>query len=92
MEEKKRSHLLRGRKNFLPWKTRIEGLLLIDDVLELKKVTNSENDQELIEAIAIAGANDTDKKKNDKKARKLILENLDDGRETTNMKILLAPL
>jgi len=69
-EHKKQNLLLKGRTNFLPWLTRLEGLLSIDDVLE-RNVTN--------DTLEIIGANDIAKAANEKKAKKYIIQNCDDA-------------
>ena len=75
MEEKKRNNNLRGRENYLAWKNRIEGILLSDDILEVKKVQRNGVD---VETIDIMGEDEATRTKNKKKAKKILLESLDD--------------
>ncbi len=56
----KKNHL-KGRENFLPWLTRMETLLTLDEVLTKNKLTSE---------IEIVGATDALKKKNEKIAKK----------------------
>jgi hypothetical protein len=68
--ETKKHNQLKGRENYLPWLTRMEALLTIDDVLK----RNTETD-----TLEIIGSTDTIKLANEKKAMKYVIQNCDDS-------------
>jgi hypothetical protein len=67
-DDKKRNTLL-GRENFLPWKNQIEGILLTEDILEIRKTPNPNNVAETIETIDIAGPDVLTTKVNEKRQK-----------------------
>ena len=70
MENNKKHNQLKGRENYLAWFTRMEGLLTIDGVVQ--RSTLSEN-------LQILGDTPELKEVNERKAKKYILKNCDDG-------------
>lgn len=68
--ETKKNNQLKGRENYLPWLTRMEALLTIDDVLKRDIETDT---------LEVAGATATAKAANEKKALKYVIQNCDDS-------------
>ena len=69
MNNEKRQNQLKGRENYLPWLTRLEGLLTLDDVLT----------RDATDTLVIIGATDAAKAVNEKKALKYVIQNCDDS-------------
>ena len=67
MENSKKNQL-KGRENFLAWSTRLETLLLLDEVIKRNENTDK---------LEIAGTSDK-KVANEKTAKKYIIQNCDD--------------
>jgi hypothetical protein len=68
-EQPKKDVLLKGRENYLPWFTRLETMLTLDDIV--KRDTNDK--------LTIAGEEATLVAKNEKIARKYVIKNLSDA-------------
>ena len=68
--ETKKNNQLKGRENYLPWLTRMEALLTIDDVLKRDIATDT---------LEVVGANAAAKAANEKKALKYVIQNCDDS-------------
>ena len=69
MSEQTKKNQLIGRENYLAWSTRLETLLILDDVLE-----RNEEDQ-----LVINGGTATILAANEKKAKKYLIQNCDDS-------------
>jgi hypothetical protein len=67
--ETKKNQVLKGRENYLPWITRLEALLTLDDVIK----RNTDTDK--LETI---GSTTAAKNENEKKAKKYVISNCDD--------------
>ena len=69
MEEKRNQ--LKGRTNYLAWKTRLEMMLTIDDIL--RPAAEGEGT-----GLIISGTTEKQKSDNEKKAKKYLIQNCDD--------------
>ncbi len=68
-EKAKKDILLKGRVNYLAWATRLELMLALDDVAK-----RNDNDN-----IVVAGETELEKKTNEKKAKRYVVQNLSDS-------------
>ena len=70
MTESTKKNQLKGRENFLPWSTRLETLLTLDDVVTRNEATDK---------LEIKGLLPADKEANEKVAKKYVIQNCDDS-------------